>query len=76
MPGIVELDHAVTLGVGYRVSEHGRALRVTCALLQRTGKVMPEEYIVAEHQRAGVTADELLANQEGLRQSLYLQYCF
>ncbi len=62
-----ELHDAVALRVGDLVGEDGAALRVA-AVGQGGGEVVAVEDVVAEGQRHVVVADEVLADEERLRQ--------
>ena len=69
----VELDHAVTFRIVHVVAEHGRALavlRLRLRLAQRGAQSIAVEDVVAEHERARLARDELLAQQERLRQTI------
>ena len=69
----VELDHAVTLRIVHVVAEHGRALtvlRLRLRLAQRGAQTVAVEDVVAQHERTRLTRDELLAQQERLRQTI------
>ena len=68
---LVELDHAEALRVVDVVAEDGRpalALRALDRALQVAGEAVAEEDVVTEDERAGLAVDELLADDEGLRE--------
>ena len=70
---LVELHHAEALGVVHVVAEHGCAALALGALdggAQVAPQAVAVEDVVAQHQRAAVAVDELLADDEGLRQSV------
>ena len=68
----IELHDAEALGVVHVVAEDRGAARprVLDGLLQVTAEAVAVEDVVAEHQRARLTGDELLADGEGLRQAV------
>lgn len=68
----VELHDAEALGVVHVVAEDRGAarLRVLDGLLQVAAEAVAVEDVVAEHQRARLAGDELLADGEGLRQAV------
>ena len=71
-PLAVELDDAEALGVVHVVAEDRGAarLRVLDGLLEVAAEAVAVEDVVAEHQGARLTGDELLADGEGLRQAV------
>ena len=71
-PLAVELHDAEALGVVHVVAEdRGTArLRVLDGLLQVAAEAVAVEDVVAEHERARLTVNELLADGEGLRQAV------
>ena len=68
----VELHDAEALGVVHVVAEDRGAarLRVLDGLLQVAAEAVAVEDVVAEHERARLAGDELLADGEGLRQAV------
>ena len=67
----VELGHTVALGVGHPVAEDGGAtvnLDIVHRLAQHTSQAVAMEDIVAQHQTDIIVANELLADNERLRQ--------
>ena len=70
--GGVELGYAVAFGVGDPIAEDGGlpALSVGDGGLQQAGEAVAVEDVVAQHQAGGIVADELLADEEGLRESV------
>ena len=68
----VELHDAEALGVVHVVAEDRGAarLRVLDGLLQVAAEAVAVEDVVAEHQRARLAGDELLADGEGLGQAV------
>ena len=71
MAGVgVELDDAVALGVVHRVGEDGGRRRPGAWRAQAAGEVVAVEEVVAEHQGAGVVADEVGADDEGLGEAV------
>ena len=71
-PLAVELHDAEALGVVHVVAEDRGAARlgVLDGARQVARQAVAVEDVVAEHQRAGLAADELLADGEGLRQAV------
>ena len=68
-PLLVELGHAVPLGIVYPVSENGRlALLLGRAdgLPQLSGKAHPLKDVVAQNEAYGLVPDELLSDQKRL----------
>ena len=68
---VVQLEHAVALGVGDPQPEHHRALGLG-VLLQLLAEPDAVEDVVAEHERDVVVADEVGADQEGRRDAVRL----
>ena len=68
----VELHDAEALGVVHVVAEDRGAarLRVLDGFLQVAAEAIAVEDVVAQHERAGLAADELLADGEGLREAV------
>ena len=68
----VELHDAEALGVVHVGAEDRSAarLRVLDGLLQVAAEAVAVEDVVAEHERAGLAGDEVLADGEGLRQAV------
>ena len=68
----IELHDAEALGVVHVVAEDRGAarLRVLDGLLQVAAEAVAVEDVVAEHQRARLAGDEVLADGEGLRQAV------
>ena len=69
----IELDHAVALRVLHPVGEHRRTRGFLRCLPECGLQVVAVEDIVPEHQRAGLGADELLADEERLGDALRLR---
>ena len=70
---LVELGHSVALGVVHPVAEDGGVvvlLGVDDGLLQHAGESAAVEDVVAQYQTDAVVADELLADDEGLCQTV------
>ena len=69
---LVELHDAVALGVAHVIAEdRGSGAPVPPGnLLEPHGEPLAEEHVVAEDEGDTVVADESLADDEGLRQSL------
>ncbi len=66
----IEFDHAEAFPVAHVVAEHGRAdLAVRCGP-KKFAQLGAVEDVVAEHERHAVGSDELLADQERLREPL------
>ena len=63
---LVEIYHAVALGVGHTIAEYRGASPAGDGRAQSFRESVAEEYVVSEGQRTGVAADEVLADQEGL----------
>ena len=70
LAGSIELHHAVTLGIMHMVGKHRAAIGTGIGLLQQGDEVMAVIDVVAQHQRRRVVADEILADQKGLRQTI------
>ena len=70
--GLVEFGDAVAFGVGYPVAEDGGfpPRGVGDGLLEHRGEAAAVEDVVAEDETDTVVADELLADDEGLRQAV------
>ena len=68
----VELHDAEALGVVHVVAEHRgpTRLRVLDGFLQVAAEAVAVEDIVAQHERARLAGDEVLADGEGLRQAV------
>lgn len=68
----IELHDAEALGVVHVVAEDRGAarLRVLDGLLQVAAEAVAVKDVVAEHQRARLAGDELLADGEGLREAV------
>src|SRR5207247_223962 len=69
----IELNHAVALWVLHPVGEYRRTRGFFRCLPECGLQVVAVEDIVPEHQRAGLGADELLADEECLGDSLRLR---
>ena len=65
----VELDHAVAVGIGHVVGEHGGAAGGLGRGLQQGAQSTAVEDVVPQDQGAGIGADELSANDESLSES-------
>ena len=66
----VELGDAVSLGIGHRIGKYRRIVGARIRALEHRLEIVAIENIVAEHQRRGVAADELAADDECLRQAV------
>ena len=67
---LVELGYAVGGWVAHVVPEDSCAVGLLRALLEHALKPVSVEDVVAEHERARVAGDELLADQEGLGETV------
>ena len=67
---LVELRHAIALGVGDMVGKHAGACIALHGTAQQLVEIMAVEDVVAQHQGAGRTVQKGLANQKGLRQAV------
>ncbi|MNF86875.1 hypothetical protein D3C84_693250 [compost metagenome] len=67
---VIELDHTKALRVLHLIAEHGGAFLAPGGLEQHEPEALTVENVVAEHQAHRVGADELFANEEGLRQAV------
>lgn len=70
---LVELDNAVALGVADIVGKDRRAVRLRGRTLHHDSKVGAVEDVVAQDERTALTREELLADQERLRESFRLR---
>src|SRR5262245_35430998 len=70
VPGAVELDDAVALGISHPVAEHGGARLSGGSAPQELREAVAVEDVVTEGQRYGVIADEGAADDERLGQAL------
>ena len=69
----IEFHYAEALGVVHMVAEHRGAALALGAVdrrLELAGEAVAVEDVVAQHQRAGLAGDELLADDERLRQAI------
>ena len=69
----VELGHAVALGIGHPVTEDGGLLvllGILHRILQQRGEAVAVEDVVAQDEAGAIVADELLPDDEGLRQTV------
>src|SRR5271165_3119435 len=66
----IELDHAIGFGVAHLISENSRSRPQHRRPLKGRRQTAPVEDIVPEHQRDMVVADEVPADQKGLREPL------
>ena len=73
LPPRVELDDAVSLGVLHRIGEDGCPGRLAAARCEHLLEALAVEDIVAQDQRHRFAADEIRADQEGLRQPVGLR---
>lgn len=69
---LVELDDAVALGVADVVGKDRRAVRLCGRALHHDGEVGAVEDVVAQDERTALAREELLADQERLRESFRL----
>ena len=70
---LVELHNAEALGVVHVIAEHGGvalALGLLHGRPQVAGEAFPVEDVAAQHQRAGLAGDELLADDESLGEAV------
>ena len=68
---LVELDHAITLRIVHVIAEHARTftgLGLRHGLTQGRAQAIAVEDVVAQHQCARLTCNELLAQEERLRE--------
>lgn len=70
---LVEFDDAVALGVADVVGKDRRAVRLRGRALHHDGEVGAVEDVVAQDERTALACEELLADQECLRESLRLR---
>src|SRR5581483_9435957 len=70
VPLLVELNHAVALGVTDTIGKNSRALLLLCGGSQLLRESMAVENVIAQHQRDTIAAHEPLANNKSLRQAL------
>ena len=75
LPVVVELDDAVALGIGDEIGEHRAARGARHGPLKHRGQAGAVEDVVAENEGATAPADELAADDEGLRQAFGLRLC-
>ncbi|OIQ72078.1 hypothetical protein GALL_462990 [mine drainage metagenome] len=66
----IEGHHAVTLGVLHVVGKNGGALIAQHGLLKLSMQIVAVKNVVAQHQGTGCIADEVLADDECLRQAI------
>ena len=69
---LVKLDDAVALGIADVVGKDRRAVRLRSRALHHHSKVGAVEDVVAQDERTALAREELLANQERLREPLRL----
>ena len=67
---LVEFDNTIALGIRDRIGENSSTFRFVVGLAEQAGEIMTVENIVAEHQRRRRFAEEVLADQERLRQPI------
>ena len=70
---LVELGHAVALGIIHPIAEHGGLFvffRRTHSLTQHLAETVALEDVVAEHQTGAVVADEIRTDGERLSQAV------
>ena len=67
---LIEFDHAVSLRIVDVVAEHCGTMFHRGGLAQCPAQTVAVEDVVAEHQRARLAGDELLADGEGLGQAV------
>ena len=70
---LVELDDAVALGVADIVGKDRRTIRLRGRALHHDSEVGAVEDVIPQDERAALAREELLANQECLRESLRLR---
>src|SRR5204863_6542582 len=68
-PGRVEFDDAIELGVAHLIGEDGRAQARARRVLQQSREATAIKDVVAEDERRRAFADEVAADQEGLREA-------
>ncbi len=66
---LVQIHDAVPLGILDVIGEDGRPGPAFARPAQQAGQAGAEEDIVAEHERDIVVADEIAADDEGLREA-------
>src|SRR5216684_384632 len=66
---VVELDHAVALGIVNPVGEHGGAVGPRAGATECVGQAVSVEDVVAEDQTARIGSDEVATDEEGLGQA-------
>ena len=69
----VELGYAVTFGVADPIAKHGGFVVFLCVfdgITEQSGEAAAVEDVVAQHEAGAVVADELLADDEGLREAV------
>ena len=69
-PRFVEGDHAITLRVRNMIAEDGCAFWARGGTLQHRCQPMSKKQIVAQNQGHAIIANEIAANDKGLRQTL------
>lgn len=70
---LVELNDAVALGVADVVGKDCRTVRLRSRTLHHDGEVGAVEDIIAQDERTALACEELLPNQERLRESFRLR---
>ena len=69
-PGRVDFENPELPGILDGIREHGRAAVVADGPLGQAGQFAAEEDVVAENQRDGIAADEVAADDEGVRSAV------
>src|SRR6185312_4750702 len=72
-PSSIEADHAIALRIDHMMRKDRGTAGSRLGALQHHRQIVAEEQIVAQHQRRRATADEMLADEERLRQPLGLR---
>ena len=65
----IEFYYAVLSRISYIITENRRTIFPGCHFLKHSGKALSVENIVAQNQRHPVIADEIRADDKGIRQS-------
>ena len=68
----VEFDHPVAFRIPNRITEYIAALRQAGGLFQKFGQPVPVKDVVPQNKSHGISANEGLSNQKGLREALGL----
>src|SRR6202012_749047 len=66
----IELHHAVAMRILDGIGEHGRTALELRRVLKLAGESLAVKNVVAEHKRAGLSRDEILADKKRLREAV------